>query len=43
MKNMITQTKEQYTPPRCEELDIQLEGVMALSGGKYPTWPEEDV
>ena len=40
---MITQPKEQYTSPRSEELDIQLEGVIALSGGKYPTWPEEDV
>ena len=40
---MTTQAKLQYTPPRCEELDIQLEGVIALSGGKYPTWPEEDV
>jgi len=40
---MITQTKLQYTPPMSEELDIQLEGVIALSGGKYPTWPAEDV
>jgi hypothetical protein len=40
---MIEQTKEQYVSPMCEELDIQLEGVIALSGGKYPTWPEQDV
>ena len=41
--NMITQPKEQYTPPMSEELEIKLEGVMALSGGPYPTWEEEDV
>lgn len=29
---MIVQTKEQYTPPRCEELEAQLEGVIAASG-----------
>ena len=28
---MTTQAKLQYTPPRSEELDIQLEGVIALS------------
>lgn len=28
---MITQTKEQYTPPVSEELDINLEGVIAAS------------
>lgn len=28
---MNTQTKEQYTPPRCEELDARLEGVIAES------------
>ena len=30
---MITQTKEQYAPPRCEELDVRIEGVIAASGG----------
>ena len=30
---MITQTKEQYTSPRSEELDVRLEGVIAASGG----------
>ena len=40
---MTTQAKLQYTPPMCEELDINLEGVIALSGGPYPTWEEEDV
>ena len=29
---MTTQRKEQYTPPRSEELEIDLEGVIALSG-----------
>ena len=24
--------KELYTPPRCEELEMDLEGVIALSG-----------
>ena len=43
MRNMIVQTKEQYTSPRSEELEMNLEGVMALSGGPYPTWEEEDV
>ena len=28
---MITQTKEQYTSPRSEELDVRLEGVIAAS------------
>ena len=28
---MITQTKQQYTPPQCEELEIKLEGVIAVS------------
>ena len=32
---MITQTKEQYTPPRCEELDVRLEGVIAASAPTY--------
>ena len=32
MKNMLTQTKEQYISPRSEELEIKLEGVIALSG-----------
>ena len=40
---MITQTKEQYISPECEELDVRLEGVIALSGGPYPTWEEKDV
>ena len=30
---MITQPKEQYTPPRSEELNVRLEGVIAASGG----------
>ena len=29
---MVTQTKVQYTPPMCEELDVRLEGVIAASG-----------
>ena len=40
---MTTQAKLQYTPPMSEELEIKLEGVIALSGGPYPTWKEEDV
>lgn len=28
---MIKQTKTQYTPPQCEELEIKLEGMMASS------------
>ena len=31
---MTTQAKLQYTPPRSEELDINLEGVIAMS----PKW-----
>lgn len=31
----IIQTKEQYTPPRSEELEIDLEGVIALSGKDF--------
>ena len=30
------EVKEQYTPPRCEELEMDLEGVIAASrGGEY--------
>lgn len=32
---MTTQTKLQYTPPRSEELEIDLEGVIALSGKDF--------
>lgn len=31
---MITQTKEQYTPPRCEELELDIEGVVCASDVK---------
>ena len=27
---MITQTKEQYTSPMCEELDVRFEGILGL-------------
>ena len=33
---MTTQAKLQYTPPMSEELDINLEGVVAASPGPYP-------
>ena len=35
--------KEQYAPPRCEELDARLEGVIAASGGaeSTPSWGTE--
>ena len=39
---MITQTKEQYGSPMCEELDINLEGVIAASPGPYPGMGEEE-
>lgn len=32
---MITQTKEQYALPRCEELEIKLEGVIATSAPEF--------
>ena len=28
---MVTQTKEQYTSPICEELDVRFEGVLGAS------------
>ena len=34
---MFTQTKEQYTPPRSEELELTLEGVIAASDPKFST------
>ena len=40
---MITQTKEQYISPECEALDVRFEGMIALSGGSYPSWEEKDV
>ena len=42
-KLMIVQTNEQYARPQCEVLDVQPEGVIALSPGKYPTWEEENL
>ncbi len=32
---MTTQAKLQYTPPRSEELEMNLEGVIALSGKDF--------
>ena len=32
---MIVQTKEQYASPRCEALDVRLEGVIAASDFDY--------
>ena len=32
---MLTLTKEQYTSPKCEELAIHLEGVIATSAPDY--------
>jgi len=34
-----TQPKDQYTPPRCEELDIRTEGVIAASLGENEDYP----
>ena len=34
---MRKETKEQYTPPRCEELEMTLEGVIAASA---PGWED---
>ena len=34
-KQSVMEVKEQYTPPRCEELDAHLEGVIAASPGPY--------
>ena len=39
---MITQTKEQYVSPMCEELDINLEGVIAASPGPYSGFGDEE-
>ena len=43
MSMMITQTKDRYISPECEVLDVQPEGVIALSPGKYPQWGEENI
>ena len=39
---MIVQTKEQYASPRCEVLDVRLEGVIAVSPETTgdPVFPE---
>ena len=42
MKNMLTQTKEQYISPRSEELEINLEGVIAASPGPYSGFGDEE-
>ena len=34
-KQSVMEVKEQYTPPRCEEMDAHLEGVIAASPGPY--------
>ena len=39
---MNTPVKEAYAPPRCEELSVQLEGVIAVSPGKYSGFGEEE-
>ena len=39
---MTTQRKEQYTPPRCEELDVRSEGVLAATPGPYSGFGEEE-
>jgi hypothetical protein len=38
----ITRTKEQYTSPRCEELDVRTEGVLAATPGPYSGFGEEE-
>lgn len=40
---MITQTKGQYVSPECEELEMNLEGIVCLSPGAYPKWEEDDI
>lgn len=42
-KLMIVQLKEPYARPQCEVLDVQPEGVIALSPGEYPQWQEENI
>ena len=39
---MTTQAKLQYTPPMSEELDINLEGVIAASPGPYSGFGDEE-
>ena len=39
---MITLIKEQYTSPKCEELDARLEGVIAASPGPFSGFEEEE-
>ena len=41
--HMISQTKDRYISPECEVLDVQPEGMIALSPGKYPQWGEENI
>ena len=40
---IVLQTKDRYISPECEVLDVQPEGVIALSPGKYPQWGEENI
>ena len=37
-----SQIKAQYAPPRCEELSVQPEGVIAVSPGKFSGFGEEE-
>lgn len=39
---MITQTKEPYTSPICEEQDVRFEGVLAATPGPYSGFGEEE-
>ena len=43
MSMMNTQTKDRYISPECEVLDVQPEGMIALSPGKYPQSGEENI
>ena len=40
---VVLQTKDQYISPKCKVLEMNLEGVMAVSPGKYPEWDEENI
>ena len=35
--------KELYEAPVAEELELDIEGVVCMSGGEYPSWGESPI
>ena len=40
---METKRKELYEAPSTMKFEVEQEGVICVSGGKYPQWDQEDI